>query len=195
MPRALDPLVVPLALAFALGACGGESVQELPFDEVSIALYSQPLVADADGRLRMTFPRDETQYIEVALPPDRGIYVFLIAGQMTLTVPEAPEVGSTLTVHELELEVTRDDFLPDGWLGGAKLAVWDSVAECVERGDWGSRWGWRSVGDLHITTRDGRGRQTLSWLPDDYSGSISEGDDGRTFFAPSLSFGQQGAPP
>jgi hypothetical protein len=98
-------------------------------------------------------------------------------------------------VHALELEVTRDDFLPDGWLLGAKLETRDSLAECIEAAEWGSRWSWRSVGDLHIQTLDGRGRQTLSWLPDAYSGSISESDGPRTFFAPSLSFGRQGATP
>ena len=185
--------IVPLVLA--LVACGGEASQELPFDEVSIALYSQPLVAGDDGRLTLRFPRDDTQYMEVALPPDRGIYVFLVAGSMTLTVPDAPEVGSMLTVHALKLEVTRDDFLPGGWLLGATLETRDSVAECIEAGESGSRWSWRSVGDLRIQTLDGRGHQTLSWLPDAYSGSISESDGSRTFFTPSLSFGRHGATP
>ncbi len=184
-------LVIPLAFAFV--ACGGESTQELPFDRVGIALYSHPLVAADDGRLGVTFPRDETQYVEVAIPPDRGIYVFLVAGTMTLTVPDAPEVGSKLTVQEMDLEITRDDFLPDRWMLGAKLEMRDSVAECLELADWGTRWGWQSVGELRITTRDGRGHQTLPWLPDDYSGSISQGADGRTFFPPSLSFSRRGA--
>jgi hypothetical protein len=184
-----------MPLAFALVACGGEATQELPFVDVSIALYTQPLVSGDDGRFTLVFPRDDTQYVEVAIPPDRGVYVLLVAGTMKLTVPDAPEVGSTLTVHELALAVTRDDFLPQGWMLGAKLEMHESVAECVESADWGTRWVWQSVGELHVTTRDGRGRQTLTWLPDVYSGSLSGAGDAREFFVPSLSFGRQEATP
>lgn len=191
--RFLPSFLVPLGLA--AGACGGESTRELPLENVSIALYTQPLVVGDDGTATITFPREDTQHIEVALPPDLGVYVFLVAGKMTLTVPASPEVGSLMTVHGLDLEVTRDDFLPHHWLLGAKLRLRDSIAECVERTDTGSRWAWQTVGDLRITTHDGRGRETLAWVPDDHTGSLQETDTGPTLFAPALAFARGAVTP
>lgn len=187
-------LAIPLA--FSLLGCGGKTKEELPLEDISLALYSQPLIAgDDDHRFTMTFPAEETQYVEVALPPDRGIYILLVAGTMTLTLPDRVMAGSQLTMQELELEVTRDDFVPGGWMLGAKLWIGQSVAECTELADWGSHWKWRSVGDLQITTRDGRGREALPWRPNDNVGTMSESGGIPSFFPPVLDFRSPEAAP
>jgi len=174
------------ALFATILSCAQPS-RDSPFDRVSINLYTATLVAGAAaGQYTLNYGSDETQYVELDVLPDRGFYIFLIAGEMTVHVDDTPVVGSTLSVDDVSFTVRDDPELPGGWMRGARFTSSGWLATCTEQREQLTSWRWTNVADLQLETADGATRTRYRWEENDFHG-VLQGDP-RGFFPPLSTF-------